>query len=308
MDKEVLYLDRFLHIIINQQSRNSDATFKKLLLELPNYTNDYKIHITDNVFQLEQLIKELKEMITEDQLVVIVGGDGSLNQTVTLFEKYNLKNDIGYIPAGSGNDFARTHGIPIKTEKAIAHLFQVKKASELSILHATQGEHVQFAVNSLGIGLDGLINEMLNSNNHKKLLGPTSYIASILAAFIKQKKFKITIKVDQGIYTFNQVQMALVANNPYFGGGIEIVPEADVRDDFLEVVIANGVTTSNLMNILPRVFINKSHLLHPKLHFFKTKKVAIFTESEQFAQKDGEIFKQKGFAYTFSTKKRSFWV
>ncbi len=301
-------MDQFLHIIINQQSRNSDDTFKKLLLELPNYTNNYKIHITDNIFQLEQLIKDLKETITAEQLVVTVGGDGSLNQTVTFLEKYGLKNDIGYIPAGSGNDFARAHGIPVKTEKAIAHLFHVKEATELSILQATQGDHEHYAVNSLGIGLDGLVNEVVNAKDGKKSLGPTSYIAGVFSAFVKQKKFAITIKVDQGVYTFDDVQMALIANNSYFGGGIKIAPEADDRDDFLDVIIANDVSTSNLLNIFPRVLINQSHLLHPKLHFFKTKQVAIFTESEQTAQKDGEVFKQKGFAYTFSTKKRSFWI
>lgn len=301
-------MDRFLHIIVNQQSRKSDAAFKTLLLKLPDYTKNYEIHITDNINQLEKMIKHLKSTIDSNDLVVTVGGDGSLNQTVTFFEKYQLENDIGYIPSGSGNDFARAYNIPENTEAAIAHLFQVKKPKTLSIIHAAQGEHEHYAVNSLGFGIDGLVNQMINTNQRKRSLGSSSYIAGVLSAFAKQEKFSITLKVDEEIYSFEQVQLVLIANNPYFGGGIKIVPEADGTDDLLEVVIAEDVSGGNLLTILPKVLINQSHLSHPKLHCFKGKKIALFTESEQYAQKDGEVFKQKGFAYTLTTRQRSFWI
>lgn len=298
----------FYHIIINQQSRNSDAVFKKLLLEFPNYTSHYKIHITDNIEQLEQLIKTLKETIDPTDIIVSVGGDGSLNQTVTFLEKFNVKNYLGYIPSGSGNDFARTNGIPVKTEEALAHLFSVTEPSERAILHATQGQTHHYAVNSLGIGIDGLVNYMIAKGNRKKMLGPLSYISGVLHAFAKQDKFPVTLKVDDGVFSFDNVQLALVANNPYFGGGIKIVPEADSKDDLLEVVIGDDVSGKHLLNILYRLFRNKNHLNHPNLHTFQSKEVAIFTEATEYAQKDGEIFSQEGFALTMTTIKRKFWI
>lgn len=304
----VLDLEHFLHIIINQQSRNSDATFKKLLIDLPKYTKNYKIHITDNLEQLEKVILQLKSKLHSDDLVVTVGGDGSLNQTVTFFEKYDLKNKIGYIPSGSGNDFARTHGIPIKTEAAIAHLFEVTESKELSVLEATQGEAILYAVNSLGFGIDGLVNHMINAKGQKKALGPLAYLSGVLSAFSKQEKFSITLKVDDEIRSYDQVQLVLIVNNPYFGGGIKIVPDADGTDDYLEVVVAEDVSASHLFSILPRILTNQSHLSHKNLHTFKGKEVAIFSNSEQYGQKDGEVFNQKGFAYTFKTIKRDFWI
>lgn len=301
-------MNRFLHIIVNQQSRKSDAVFKKLLLKLPNYTKNYELHITDNIHQLEAIIREFKHSIDPNALVVTVGGDGSLNQTVTFFEKYQLENDLGYIPAGSGNDFARSHNIPLKTEAAIEHLFQIKEAKKISVLHATQGTHEHYAVNSLGLGLDGLVNQMISIGQRKKSMGRSSYISGVLSAFKKQDKFSLTLKVDEEVYTFDQVQLALIVNNPYFGGGIKIVPKADAADNLLEVVVADDVSVGNLLNILLRILMNQSHLSHPKLHDFKGKEIALFTESDQYAQKDGEIFKQKGFAYTFTTIQRSFWI
>ena len=120
-------MDHFLHIIVNQQSRSSAHNFKDLLLELPKYTKKYKIHQTKNIEQLKKLFQLLKETLKEDDMIVFVGGDGSLNQGVTLLEELDIPNVIGYIPSGSGNDFARTHGIPNKIQDSLAYFFQVKE-------------------------------------------------------------------------------------------------------------------------------------------------------------------------------------
>ncbi len=301
-------MHRFFHIIVNRNSRNSDAVFKKLLIELPNYTQNYKIHLTDHIEQLDRKLKQLKESMDPADILVAVGGDGSLNQTITFLEKYAIKNSLGYIPSGSGNDFARANGIPVKTEEALAHLLEVTEAKERSIIHATQGDTHHYAVNSLGIGIDGLVNDRISTGKRKKILGPLSYISGVLAAFVKQDKFPVTVKVDEGVFTFDHVQLALVANNPYFGGGIKIVPEADGTDNVLEVVIGEDVNGRQLLSILTRLFGKQNHLEHPNLHTFRTKKVALFTEATEYAQKDGETFYQEGYALTMQTIKRSFWI
>jgi len=301
-------LDRFLHIIINQQSKNSDEAFKKLVIELPKHTNKYEFYITENIIQLERVIKDIKTTIAPDDLVVTVGGDGSLNQTVTFMEKYDLNNHLGYIPSGSGNDFARSHHIPTTPKKAIDHLFQVTKAKDVTIIHAVQGEQEHFAVNSLGIGIDGLVNHIIHKDIRKKSAGSRPYIFNLLNSFSKQQKFSVTLKVDDEVHRFDQAIIALVVNNPYFGGGINIIPHADGKDDTLEVFVGNDVTMRNLLKILFKLLINKSHLSHPKLYNFSGKKIALYTEAEEYAQKDGEIFKQQGFAYIFTTKKRTFWI
>ncbi len=298
----------FFHLLVNQNSRNSDAVFKKLLLDLPSYTSHYKIHITDNIEQLKLHIKRLKEVVNPEDIIVTVGGDGSLNQTVTFLEQYAINNPLGYIPSGSGNDFARANGLPVKTEEALAHLFQVTEPKKRSIIHATQGARDYYAVNSLGIGIDGLVIHNINSGRRKKMLGSMSYLSGVLNAFTKQDKFPVMLKVDEGVFTFEQVQLVLIANNPYFGGGIEIVPEADGGDDLLEIVIGEDVNSRRLLQILSRLLGRKNHLDHPNLHLFQTREAALFTEAAEYAQKDGETFYQEGFALTIRTIQRSFWI
>lgn len=301
-------MDQFLYFIVNRQSRNGHSVFKKLLIEIPKYTQNFKIYSTDNINELELIIKDLKEKISADDLVIAIGGDGSLNQIVTLFEKYKINNDLGYIPSGSGNDFARSNNMPIDTDEAIKYLFHLTEPKELTILCATQGNKEYYALNSLGIGIDGLIMHQTQNSPFKRIIGHASYISGILSAFVKQKKFPVTINVEEGTFSFKKVQLALIANNPFFGGGIKIIPNADGTDDKLEILIAEDVNGKDLIRILYKLFKNGSHLAHPKLHIFTSKKIALFSESKQFVQKDGESFEQDGFALTLSTKKRSFWI
>lgn len=301
-------MEQQLHFIVNKQSGNSLAVFKKLLIELPKHKINYKFLITESIEQLAKLLSQLKNTIHPNDILVVVGGDGSLNQFVTFYMKYQFENSIGYIPAGSGNDFARAHQIPTDTHKALLHLFSVKETQELSIIIATEGKRKHYAVNSIGFGIDGLIGHFINSGKKKEKLGSRAYFLGIFSGFIKQKKFPLTLTVDDGVYEFGNVQLGLVANNPSFGGGIYIIPEASGKDDELNILIADNVSARDLASIISRLVTNKTHLSHPKLYSFKSKEVTIHIESSQYAQKDGEVFHQNEFNYHFHTKLLPFWI
>lgn len=301
-------MNRFLHIIINQQSRNSMKRFKTLLIELPKYTNQYKIHITNSIEQLDLFISQLKETIAPEDIVVIVGGDGSLNLGVTMLEKYGLDNILGFIPSGSGNDYARSHDIPRTIIEAIDHFFSIENATELSIIKATEGTTCHYAVNSLGIGVDGLVNNMIQEQKQNKGLGAATYLKTLFSAFKKQEKFSIILKVDDGIHRFDNVQLALFVNNRFFGGGLEIMPIASDTDDEMEIMIADDINFKDLFSIVGRLVTGKSHLEHPKIYTFKTKTAAFYADVNEYGQKDGEVFQQEGYALTFVTKKRKFWI
>ncbi len=301
-------MDRFLHIIVNQQSRNSVHNFKNLLIELPKYTNQYKIHQTKNIEQLKSLFELLKDTLKPDDMIVFVGGDGSLNQGVTLLEELDISNVIGYLPSGSGNDFARAHGIPNDIQESLAYFFKVKEPRSLSLIHANEGQTDYYAVNSVGFGIDGLVNHVIAQKKKDKGSGSMTYLTSAVSAFKRLEPFPMMLKVDDGIYTFERAQLALVVNNPYFGGGLKIIPDASSEDDILEVLVAEDATFKDLINVLSRMVYNKSHLKNKKLSLFKTKKIALYIDAGQYGQKDGEVFQQDGYALTIQTKKRLFWL
>ena len=82
-------MDRFLHLIVNKQSRKSESTFKKLLIELPKHTQNYKIYVTETTDKLDDVVKDLKISIKKSDLVIVIGGDGSLNHALNI--KYIIK-------------------------------------------------------------------------------------------------------------------------------------------------------------------------------------------------------------------------
>lgn len=301
-------MEQYFHFIVNKQSKKSKEVLNKLVEELPKYTQKYNFFITENIRDLEDTLVHLNKKIKKTDILVIVGGDGSLNHFISLTEKYNIKNPLGYIPAGSGNDFARSQKIPINTNNALNHLFQVNKEKKMAIIRIDEGKDKLYAANSLGIGIDGTVINLVHSKPYKEYLGQLSYISSIFTAFIKQTTFPLTLKVDQGIYNYEKCQLVVVVNNPFFGGGIEIIPEANGDDDNLNILVANNVSAFDLIKILIRLLFNKSHLNHPKLNHFVTKNGAFYIDSKQFGQKDGEPIDQDGYAYIFNTKSRSFWI
>lgn len=301
-------MERQLHFIVNKKSKNSDQVFKSLLLELPKYTQHYKLYPTKNIQELDNLLSMLKITIPAHDILVVVGGDGSLNHFISLYQKYQFTQDVSYVPAGSGNDFARTHRIPFDTSQAIEYLFQMKQRKKVSFIYAQENSTKHYAVNSIGIGIDGLVNQLVNAKENQKNLGPVAYLSVLVTAFKKQPKFPITLKVDQGEFSFHQAQLVLVANNPFFGGGIEILPGADGEDDELDVLVANDVSFRDLLVIISKIVLNKTHLTHPKLYAFKSKNVQLHIDSQQYGQKDGEVFKQRNYNYSFTTHQIPFWI
>lgn len=293
---------------MNKQSKKSIATYNRLLIELPKFTKNYQLVVTEDLEQLDRLLVEIKTKIQKNDLIIVVGGDGSLNQLVTLYKKHNLSNAIGYIPAGSGNDFARAHQIPTNTKEAVKYLFNVTEKRDLAIICARQNSTDHYAVNSIGAGIDGQIIKLVNSNKLKEKRSLFPYVSAIFSAFSKQNKFPLTLEVDNEVHTFKNVQLALIANNSYLGGGINLIPDADGSDDELDVLIADDVSFKDLIFIVSRIATDKKHLSHPKLHSFKSKNVKIAIDSDQYAQKDGELIHQNEYKYHFTTEMLPFWI
>lgn len=77
----------------------------------------YKITIYPTQCQGDA-IKKVRKNAEKYDLVVCSGGDGTLDEVVTGMEQSEVNVPIGYIPAGSTNDFANSLGIPKNMEEA----------------------------------------------------------------------------------------------------------------------------------------------------------------------------------------------
>lgn len=297
-----------LTFIINEHSRNGHGVIPRLTKALRNYSISYDVHKTNKSGHAKELAQILGKDIQKGELLVAVGGDGTLNEVVSGLEEQKMDTAIAYIPTGSGNDFARSHGFPLKLEKALARLFDIEEATELDLIVFKDNNLPNVAINSVGVGIDGMVISKVTTANSKEKMGKLSYLASVISAYFSQKPFPISIKLEERVIEFSESLLSVAANHKFFGGGIPIYPKADPQDSTLNLVVAEKVNFLELIHILARVLINSSHLKHKKLHTFNTKKCEIHVHSEEFGQKDGELLDKKKHILILETNKRKFWI
>jgi diacylglycerol kinase family enzyme len=84
------------------------------------------------------------------------------------------------------------------------------------------------------------------------------------------------------------ISITVVANGRYFGGGMDIAPEARLDDGFLDMVVIGDVGRSELMKIWPMTYIG-SHVRHPKIRVRKVTSVTIESSERVPVEADGEI-------------------
>ncbi|MDO5457705.1 MAG: diacylglycerol kinase family protein [Atopococcus tabaci] len=302
----------FIQFIVNSNAYKGQKTASDIQKEMRKYPIDYQIIKMSGKHHLRSLGK-LSEETKEGALVVIVGGDGTLNHCVSLLEEEGIDLPIAYIPAGLGNDFARFMGLSLDIKEALHHLFSIRQAKEIDVLVAYDrlNDKKHYALNSLGFGLDANTNYYMD-RKYKKLkssLGKNSYLLLAARAYIKQNNFSLKISFDDGrIEEFNKSKLALIANNPFFGGGINIYPEADNQDDLIHILVADKIKFYHLIPILGRLFFNQSHLKHKHLFSYDFKSCRLQILDEQRGQKDGEVLEKALYDLDISIKQRLFWI
>ena len=123
--------------IINPTSGKGKITEKieKIKQNLEQNDMEVEIELTQKGYNAKDIIEE---KLHDQDLVLVCGGDGTLNETITAFMENEIKDiSLTFIPFGTTNDLARTLHIPIKdisiTEKLLeskARLIDIGKFNE----------------------------------------------------------------------------------------------------------------------------------------------------------------------------------
>src|SRR5438477_3547572 len=168
------------------------------------------------------------------EMVVAAGGDGTLNEVVN-----GLRDDasaivLGLIPLGTGNDFARTLGLPRDVDEAIA-LLRAGHTRSIDLVRVTSDE-IRYFVNVSAGGFSGLVDEKLTPEM-KKTWGPLAYLRSAAAAWPELRAYRTTLAFDEDESLRLELYNVVVANGRYVGGGTLIAPEAEIDDGLLDVVL-----------------------------------------------------------------------
>ena len=278
-------------------SHSGQLQINQIVEACTKHSIHFKLFQTQRAGELPELLEKHLPERNEHTKVVIIGGDGTLNEALQYLKQHHLIVPLSYLPAGTGNDFSREMNLIHDAEQFVMNL-QTAPTVDLEFLsyHEKYSDKSGVALNSLGFGIDAAICELnqhqrqavLESNGIKK----ASYLTPILKAFREREEFDAIITLNSS-ESFSVTQNLLVGafNHSYFGGGIRFVPTAKQGNHSFEIVIARKVSAFTILKAFPFILTNGSHFKHfpNNLQKYNCTSARIQINEPIKAQTDGEF-------------------
>jgi diacylglycerol kinase (ATP) len=216
--------------------------------------------------------------------LVVVGGDGMVSLGVNILARTGIP--LGVVAAGTGNDLARALGLPHEhPEEAIDALVDAlrRPPQVVDLGLAQHGELSTWFACVLSAGFDAVVNE--RANRMVRPRGPSRYTLALIRelATFRPRRYAITL---DGARREHAAMLVSVANTPSLGGGMRIVPHADLSDGVLDVFIVHPLSRIGLLAVFPRVFAG-DHVDHPAVEFAQARRVRLEADGI-VAYADGE--------------------
>lgn len=203
--------------------------------------------------------------------LVVAGGDGTVHLGVNICADADLP--LGVIAIGTGNDIARTLGLPVLDERAAigAIIETLARPRAIDLVHAKTSSSEFWFAGTASAGFDALVNARANRWSWPK--GPIKYQLAMLYELASFRSIDYRVIIDGEPREFSAMLCA-VANAPAFGGGMLIVPDAEIVDGKLELFIVHKISRLELIKIFPKVY-SGAHIGHSAVEIIKAENVTI---------------------------------
>jgi len=197
--------------------------------------------------------------------LLVCGGDGLVNLGFQLVARTDVP--LGVLPAGTGNDFARTIGVPRGDGAAAARHLLGARPQRIDLAHARD----RYFATVLAAGFDAVVSERAN-----KMTWPSGQMRYNLATLAELRVFEplpYLLTLD-GVEHQLDAMLVSVGNGPSFGGGLRITEGAELDDGLLDVVVIRPVGKLELVRTYPKLF-NGTHVHHPQYERHRVRQVTV---------------------------------
>lgn len=259
-----------------------------LLDELQARRVDFEMHQTSCPGQALDLARACTSPV-----VVSVGGDGTLNEIINGLS--GKQRAIGIIPAGSGNDFIKSLGIP----KGLGEALDVVLGSSIRSVDAgvitctssaPEGRTVEarerMFINGVGVGFDAAVAAKMRTI--KYLGGTAVYVMAVLQTLGKFEAPRFQITIDRVERSSCNLLIA-IGNGRCAGGGFYLTPEARVDDGQLDLCIIDDVSVPTILRLMPLVMIARHTHRKEVLMARARERIEIRGDRRFFVHADGEV-------------------
>ncbi|MFJ6854870.1 diacylglycerol kinase [Streptomyces sp. NPDC091271] len=192
--------------------------------------------------------------------LIAVGGDGMMS--LALQAVAGTSTPLGAVAVGTGNDFARALGLPIRAPAAAGRLAaeMLKAGTARAIDLGRVGERWFGSV--LASGFDSRVND--RGNRMRWVGGRFKYDLAILAELASFRSIPYRVRLDGGPVTEIEATLIAVGNGTTYGGGMRICADAVMDDGLFDVTVVGDCSRTTLLKVFPKVY-RGTHLGHPKV-------------------------------------------
>jgi diacylglycerol kinase (ATP) len=174
---------------------------------------------------------------------------------------------LGLIPSGTGNDVARSLGLPRKDPLAAADVVIGGRERRIDLARAGH----RYYVTVLAAGFDAIVNERANEMTWPR--GQMRYNLATLAELRVFQPISYVMEIDGEEQRFDAMLVA-IGNGPSFGGGLRITEGAVLDDGLLDVVVIRPMKKRELVVTYPKLF-RGTHVHHPDYRHYAGRRITL---------------------------------
>ncbi len=230
-------------------------------------------------------------------LLVVVGGDGTLNEVVQAYIDADGKPapgpDLALVPAGTGGDFCRSFNLDGNPRTAVERLLSAKaQPVDLGVarVHGPSGApETRAFINIASVGISATVARMTNQGG-KWMGGKLAFYSGTMRATLGYRNAPVRVFVDGQQWHQGPVYTVVFANARFFGGGMQVAPEANPSDGLLDCVLLGDFSRLEAIANTPLVYKGK-HLELKKTRTIRGRHFRVepwLTDDAIYVETDGE--------------------
>jgi diacylglycerol kinase (ATP) len=216
--------------------------------------------------------------------VVALGGDGTLNEVGNGL--VGSKAALAVVPTGTGNDWVRTARIPMDPEAATRIAFQGRRM-QTDVGRAVGYRHF---FNIAGIGFDAEVSRRVNDYGPvlKAIGGTLPSLLGIVGTLFRFTGAPVRVELDGNVQTIPRMLLMAVGICRYYGGGMNILPDAQMDDGLFDIAWGNDLGRAELVGLVGKIY-KGGHVGHPKVGFSRARSVTATADRPVAFHLDGDV-------------------
>ncbi|MEV8402235.1 diacylglycerol kinase [Streptomyces niveus] len=202
--------------------------------------------------------------------LIAVGGDGLVS--LALRAVAGTDTPLGVVAVGTGNDFGRALGLPVR-DPAAAGRIAADALKNHTIRELDLGRvGGRWFGTVLASGFDSRVND--RGNRMRWPTGRFKYDLAMVAELAAFRPVPYRITLDDGAEREIEATLVAVGNGPSYGGGMRICADAVMDDGLFDVTVVGECSRATLLKVFPRVY-RGTHLSHPVVTVHRTAKITL---------------------------------